>query len=87
MIRIGIFGYGNLAKGVELAVNAAGDMELVAIFTRRAPESVKTNTSNVPVVSVDDVLEWVEQGSSLKTATIKGITIAIPMPKLNLPRR
>ena len=40
MIRIGIFGYGNLAKGVELAVNAAGDMELVAIFTRRAPESV-----------------------------------------------
>ena len=49
MIRIGIFGYGNLAKGVELAVNAAGDMELVAIFTRRAPESVKTNTSNIVV--------------------------------------
>ena len=34
MIRIGIYGYGNLAKGVELAVNAASDMELVAIFTR-----------------------------------------------------
>ena len=32
MIRIGIFGYGNLAKGVELAVNAAKDMELVAVF-------------------------------------------------------
>ena len=30
MIRIGIYGYGNLAKGVELAVNAASDMELVA---------------------------------------------------------
>jgi diaminopimelate dehydrogenase len=61
VIRIGIFGYGNLAKGVELAVNAAGDMELVAIFTRRAPESVKTNSINVPVVSVDDVLEWVDK--------------------------
>ena len=41
MIRIGIFGYGNLAKGVELAVNAAKDMELVAVFTRRDPLSLR----------------------------------------------
>lgn len=40
MIRIGILGYGNLGKGVELAVNAAKDMELVGVFTRR--ESVDT---------------------------------------------
>ncbi len=61
MIRIGIYGYGNLAKGVELAVNAASDMELVAIFTRRNPESVKINSLNVPVVSTDKVLEWTEK--------------------------
>ena len=42
MIRIGIYGYGNLAKGVELAGNAASDMELVAIFTRRNPEARQT---------------------------------------------
>ena len=49
MIKIGIYGYGNLARGVELAVNAASDMKLVTIFTRRNPESIKTNSVNVPV--------------------------------------
>ena len=41
-IRVAIAGYGNLGRGVELAVGAAPDMELVALFTRRDPESVKT---------------------------------------------
>lgn len=58
MIRIGIFGYGNLGRGVELAVSNASDMELVAVFTRRNPSSVKINTVNVPVVSADDVQKW-----------------------------
>ena len=43
-IRIGIAGYGNLGRGVESAVTAANDMELVGIFTRRPPETVKTMT-------------------------------------------
>lgn len=34
-IRIGILGYGNLGKGVQLAVAENKDMELVAVFTRR----------------------------------------------------
>lgn len=34
-IRIGIVGYGNLGKGVELAVLNSKDMELIGIFTRR----------------------------------------------------
>lgn len=58
MIKIGIFGYGNLGRGVELAVQNAKDMELVAIFTRRDPKSVSINTKNVPVVSADDVEKW-----------------------------
>ncbi len=57
-IRIGILGYGNLGRGVELAVKAAADMELVAVFTRREPSSLKIKTENVPVVSVSDVAEW-----------------------------
>ena len=61
MTRIGIYGYGNLAKGVELAVNAAGDMELVAIFTRRDPASIKTKSAGVPVVRTDSVLEWTDK--------------------------
>ena len=36
-IRIGIVGYGNLGRGVEMAISQNPDMELVAIFTRREP--------------------------------------------------
>ena len=43
-MKIAIYGYGNLGKGVELAATYAKDMELVGAFTRRAPESVKTVT-------------------------------------------
>ncbi len=57
-IRIGIFGYGNLAKGVESAVNNAPDMELKAVFTRRNPESVNIKTEGVPVVSAVDAPLW-----------------------------
>ncbi|MBR7142951.1 MAG: diaminopimelate dehydrogenase [Clostridia bacterium] len=42
MIKIGIAGYGNLGRGVEYALRRCPDMELVGIFTRRDPSSVKT---------------------------------------------
>ena len=41
-MKIGIYGYGNLGRGVEAAVLRSPDMELVGVFTRRAPESVVT---------------------------------------------
>lgn len=41
MIRIGIAGYGNLARGVEAAVMNSKDLELKAVFTRRKPEDVR----------------------------------------------
>ena len=50
-IRIGILGYGNLGKGVECAVKQNEDMVLSAVFTRRAPESLKILTEGVPVYS------------------------------------
>ena len=39
-IKIGIYGYGNLGRGVERAVRQNPDMELVAVFTRRDPKTV-----------------------------------------------
>ena len=39
-IRVAIMGYGNLGKGIECAIRQNEDMELVAVFTRRAPETV-----------------------------------------------
>lgn len=44
-IRIGIVGYGNLGRGAELAISQNPDMELVAIFTRRDPLELATNTN------------------------------------------
>ena len=52
MIRIGIAGYGNLGRGVESALSHTEDMELVGVFTRRNPDSVKTKTG-VPVYSME----------------------------------
>ena len=58
MIKIGIAGYGNLGKGVEAAVKNAPDMELVAVFTRRDPESVKIKTQGVGVYSFDGIADF-----------------------------
>ncbi len=54
--RIGILGYGNLGKGIECAIKQNEDMELVAVFTRRAPETVKILTEGVKVYTIDDIL-------------------------------
>jgi len=56
-IRIAISGYGNLGRGVELAVSLAQDMELVGVFTRRAPETVVTATG-AKVYRIDDILSF-----------------------------
>lgn len=55
-IRIGIMGYGNLGRGVESAIRQNPDMELAAVFTRRAPETLKIRTEGVKVCHVDDAL-------------------------------
>lgn len=54
-IKIGIVGYGNLGKGVEASIEQQEDMELVAIFSRRDPETVNTVNSQVKVVHIDEV--------------------------------
>ncbi len=57
-IRIGILGYGNLAKGVELAIRQNKDMELVAVFTRRDPSTIKTLTEGIAVVPSFEAADW-----------------------------
>ena len=57
-IRIGIYGYGNLGRGVECAVRQNPDTELVAVFTRRDPASVKTAFGDVTVANTREVLDY-----------------------------
>ena len=54
-VKIGILGYGNLGKGIECAIKHNEDMELVAVFTRRNPETVTILTEGVKVYSINDV--------------------------------
>lgn len=58
MIKVGIVGYGNLGRGVTLAVNAANDMECVGIFTRRNPKDLKPAV-DFPVYSVDKLEDFI----------------------------
>jgi len=60
-IKIGIFGYGNLGRGVENAIRQNDDMTLSAVFTRRPPEALKIATENVPVYSAADVEKYKDE--------------------------
>lgn len=60
-IRIGIVGYGNIGRGVELAVARNEDMELRAVFTRRDPSAVKIHTDGAAVKHMDDMLSMKDE--------------------------
>ncbi len=60
-IRIGIFGYGNLGKGVEASIPNNPDMELTAVFTRRPPSEVSPVTPKVQVYPASEVTNLREE--------------------------
>ena len=57
-MRIGIYGYGNLGRGVECAIAKNPDMTLSAVFTRRDPAALHIATVGVPVVAAADIEQW-----------------------------
>ena len=57
-IRIGIMGYGNIGRGMELAIKQNPDMELTAVFTRRDPKDVKILTDGVKVININDAEKY-----------------------------
>ena len=61
MIRLGICGYGNLGRGVELAVRQNPDFKLVAVFTRRNPEKVKIQTEGAVVLPISDIQSYTDK--------------------------
>ena len=55
IMKLAIVGYGNLGRGVEAAILKNKDLELAAVFTRRAPETVQIQTPGVPVYSLSEI--------------------------------
>ncbi len=60
-IRVGIYGYGNLGRGIENAIRQNPDMTLVAVFTRRDPASLKIGTEGVEVKHVSDAVNYTDK--------------------------
>ena len=81
-IRIGIFGYGNLGRGIESAISQNGDMELVAVFTRRDPSSLRINTPNAKVVSADSTEEYVGKIDVMILCTGSATDLPVQTPRL-----
>lgn len=61
MIQVGIVGYGNLGRGVEYAIQKTEDLELVGVFSRRAPETVKTVYADTNVYALNTILDFKEK--------------------------
>ena len=59
-MKIAIYGYGNLGRGVELAARDNPDMALCGVFTRRAPEALKTLTG-APIYHADTLPSFKNQ--------------------------
>ena len=59
-IRIGILGYGNLGKGVELGIVQNQDMELVGVFSRRDPASLKLITEEAKAYHINDAKDMTD---------------------------
>ena len=60
-MRIGIYGYGNLGKGVELALRQNPDMELFGVFTRRDPATLKLMTEDAKAYAAQDIEKYKEE--------------------------
>ena len=60
-MKIGIYGYGNLGKGVECAIMQNPDTELVAVFTRRDPSTVKILTPTARVEKAENILSYKDE--------------------------
>ncbi len=53
-MKLAIYGYGNLGRGVEAAIRTNPDMELMGIFTRRDPKTVRPQTG-APIYAAEEI--------------------------------
>lgn len=78
-IQIGIVGYGNLGKSAVLALNQNKDMELVGVFTRRDPTTMKAVAGDVAFYHIDQAKDMADKidviilcGGSAKDIPVQG---------------
>ena len=74
-------GYGNLGRGIECAIKQNEDLELVAVFTRRNPESVKSLTEGVAVYPVEKAEEMKDEIDVLMLCGGSATDLPVQTPK------
>lgn len=82
MIKLAIAGYGNLGRGVESAVRQNQDMELVAVFTRRDPASVKLADPAIPVLPISTIESYADKVDVLILCGGSATDLPVMTPKL-----
>ena len=80
--RIGIYGYGNLGRGVEAAIAQNGDLELAAVFTRRDPAALALRTPGVPVLPASEAPAWADRIDVLILCGGSATDLPIQTPEL-----
>ena len=81
-MKIGIYGYGNLGRGVEAAIRQNKDTQLVAVFTRRDPAGVKIATEGVEVVSSENIEQYKDKIDVLIICGGSATDLPVQTPKL-----
>lgn len=79
-MKIAIYGYGNLGRGVEKAVSQNPDMELFGVFTRRPPETVAT--FGAKVYSDSDIMKYQDAIDVLVLCGGSATDLPVQTPKL-----
>lgn len=59
-MKIAIYGYGNIGRGVECALMQNPDLELFGVFTRRDPQTLQTLTG-APVYAAGDIMRYQDE--------------------------
>lgn len=81
-IKAGIVGYGNLGKGVEIAIKQNPDMELVAIFTRRDPTAIATKPEQTIIEKLDNIQDYVGKIDVMLLCGGSATDLPIQTPKI-----
>ena len=55
-IKLGLYGFGNVAKGVLFAAKGSGDLAVTSVFTKRNPNEVSLPFKDINVYSKDELL-------------------------------
>ena len=80
-MKLAIFGYGNIGRGVELAIGQNPDMELFGVFSRRDPGSIRTQ-SGAAVYAAERLGEFARELDAVILCGGSATDLPVLTPKL-----